>query len=344
MTLFVSLLVLAFLICVHEFGHFLAAKLADIKVEEFSIGLGPLLLQVKRGPDATAYSLRALPLGGYVKMAGMGQQEDHPKGFKKKPLGARFGVIAAGSLTNFLLAVVLFVFTFSVIGIPSLSRANVVGGVIPGTPAARAGLQAGDRIVSVAGVPTKTWDEVAARIHARPERLTAVVVERAGERRTFYLVPRRDPETGVGQIGIKRALVWRRQGFVRAVALGLEQSYTFAQQVVRALVGMAAGTVSPREVTGPVGITQMIGEAARGGLGYLLTLTAILSINLALVNLLPIPALDGSRLLFLAVEAVRKRPLDPEKENLIHLVGFALLMFLVIIITYNDLVRLFSGG
>ncbi len=343
MFVLIAVLVLGFLICIHELGHFLAAKLADIQVDEFSIGFGPNIFSFQPAASSTKYSFRCLPLGGFVKMAGMDPSDDHAKGFNKKPLGKRIAVIFAGSATNFLVAILLFIFTFSIIGVPAPSNSNLIGEVIPGSPAAQIGLKPGDRIIQIDETPTKNWEEIAVNIHKKAQQKTRLLIERGGQRYAFFITPELNPQLQVGQIGIRQNLVWEKQNFFNAVKLGLKQAFGFAHVILQGLFGMVTGTVPPAEIAGPIGITKMIGEAAQGGAGYLLSFTAILGINLALINLLPIPALDGSRLVFLFVEGIRGKPIDLEKENFIHLIGFALLMVLILLITYNDLVRLLTG-
>lgn len=343
MFIIVSILVLGFLICIHEIGHFVVAKIVGIHVDEFSIGFGPKLLGFQVSHDSTLYSLRLLPLGGYVKMAGMEPQDTRTNGFNNRPLRDRIAVISAGPLMNFIVAVLLFILTFSFIGIPVPSNSNVIGDVIQGSPASEAGLKPGDRIISVNGVATSKWDDIAENIHKSSNKRTKIEVLRDNRKLTLYVTPQYDPNYKVGQIGIRQNIIWQKQNFFDAVKLGLDRAFGFAQLILHGIFGMATGTVPPKDIAGPVGITQMIGEAAKGGLGYLLSFTAILGINLALVNLLPIPALDGSRLLFLIIEGIRGKALDPKKENFIHLIGFALLIVLIIIITYNDLVRLLTS-
>lgn len=344
MFVILSLLVLGFLIVVHELGHFAVARMIGIDVDEFSIGFGPKLISIKSKRNQTKYSLRLIPLGGYVKMAGMEPDDDRINGFNKKPLKARLAVISAGSLTNFFMAIVLFIIVFSLIGIPIPSNANIIGDIIAGSPAARAGLKAGDRIIKVNDVDTPSWDDIATKIHHSDGQKIKLTIERNSRTYILYITPQYDPKTQISQIGIRQGIIWKRQSFFQAVSLGMERAFGFSKLILLGILGMITGSISPNEIAGPVGITQMIGDAAREGLGYLMSFTAILGINLAVVNLLPIPALDGSRLLFLCVEGIRGKPIDPQKENLIHLIGFALLMVLFLLITYNDLVRILTGG
>lgn len=336
MTIILALLVFSLLIVAHELGHFLVAKRAGIKVEEFAIGMGPALLKFKRGE--TIYSLRAFPFGGFNRMAGMeGQGEEDPRGFNKQPVLRRMAVIAAGSGMNFVLAVGLFVFIFMVLGIPK--DVNVIGRVEPGRPADLAGLKPRDKVLSIGGVPVDSWTAMVREIYQRPEEDIVLEIERGGQRQKITVKSERDPRSGVGMIGI--GPLWERQGFWRSIHLGFSQAVAITAMIIVSLVQMLTGRVAP-EVVGPVGIVQMVGQAATFGLANVLNFTAVLSLDLGLINLLPVPALDGSRLVFLSWEWIRGRPIDPAKENMIHLIGFALLMGLLILITYQDLLRLFS--
>ncbi|BCV21125.1 RIP metalloprotease RseP [Moorella sp. Hama-1] len=336
MTIILALIMFSVLVLVHEGGHFLAAKRAGIKVEEFAIGMGPALMQGKKGE--TTYSLRAFPLGGFNRMAGMeGPDLDDPRGFNRQPVYKRMVVIGAGSGMNFLLALVLFIMVFMVLGIPA--DVNVVGRVEPGMPAAQAGLSPGDRILQVNNTPVSTWREMVDLINKHPGEKLTLLVERGGQQRQVTLTSTRDPQSGVGLIGI--GPTWERQGLWRSITLGTRQAVEITRLIILSLVQMVTGKVAA-EVVGPVGIVQLVGQAATYGLANVLSFMAVLSLDLGIINLLPVPALDGSRLVFLGLEAVRGRPINPEKENFIHLIGFALLMGLLILITYQDLIRIFS--
>ncbi|ADU51124.1 membrane-associated zinc metalloprotease [Thermaerobacter marianensis DSM 12885] len=337
-----TIAVFALLIVIHELGHFWAAKRSGVLVHEFALGFGPRLAYVRRGE--TEYSLRLLPLGGFVRMAGMQPDEEGledvppPRRFLGRPLGDRLKIIAAGPVMNVVLAVVLFTLVFAVIGVP-VAR-PVVGEVVAGYPAAEAGLRPGDRIVAIDGQPVESWEQVVEGIQGAGQRPVEITVRRGEATLTVRVTPRPDPQRpGVGVVGIRPQVETARTGVVEAVVRGAQATYQVAAGFVLALVHLITGQ-GGFDIIGPVGIGRQIGEAARVGLSQVVLLAAVLSANLALVNLLPIPALDGGRLLFLAVEAVRGRPVDPEQENLIHFVGFALLMLLAIVITYRDLLRL----
>ncbi len=334
MSIILALLVFSVLIVVHEGGHFLAAKRAGIRVDEFAVGMGPALWQFKKGE--TVYSLRAFPLGGYNRIAGMeGPETSDPRGFNRQPLFKRMGVIAAGSGMNFLLAVVLFILTYMVLGVPA--DYNIIGRVEPGKPAAAAGLQPGDRVLAINNISVDSWTQMVELINSHPETEISLLIERQGQREEVTVTTIKDPQSGVGLIGIGPS--WERQGFWRSIIMGFRQSIAITVLIIVSLVQMVTGQV-PADVVGPVGIVQLVGEAATFGLANLLIFTAVLSVNLGLINLLPIPALDGSRLVFLSIEGIRGRPIEPEKENFIHLIGFALLFGLLIIITYQDIMRI----
>ncbi|MBS3976520.1 MAG: RIP metalloprotease RseP [Syntrophomonadaceae bacterium] len=335
-TALAAILIFGLLIATHELGHFLVAKMVGIRVHEFSIGMGPVVLSWKRGE--TIYSLRLLPIGGFNRMAGMesGDLQD-PRGFNTRSVLQRMAVIASGSLMNFLLAIILFIFVFMGIGVPS--NTTTIGGLLPGRPAEEAGFQVGDRIVSINNTNVNTWGQLVEVIHKNPGQKLQVMVERDQQSLLIPVVPELDPQNKVGLIGIEQT--WVKLGLFSSILLGVQQALAVAALIITSLIKMITGQL-PAEVAGPVGIVQMAGEAARLGLANVLNFAGLLSLNLGIINLFPIPALDGSRLLFLGIEGIRGRPVNPEKENIIHLVGFALLIFLMLVITYQDLLRLFS--
>lgn len=330
----VTVLILGLLIFVHELGHFLVAKMVGIRVHEFALGMGPLVWSRKSGE--TLYSLRALPIGGFNRMAGMDPEEPYdPRGFNTRTVGQRMGVIAAGSLMNFLLAILLFVIFFMGIGI--ISNSNRISGVLEGSPAEAAGLQAGDRIVAVDGKETPTWEQLTSAIRSRPNEEIVLTVMRGEEERQIVLQTLRDEEENVGLIGVKPSV--EKKGFFESIWLGATYSVSLIVLILQQLFLMIGGQVPP-EVAGPVGMVQIVGEAVNFGIGTIIQFTAMLSLNLGLINLFPIPALDGSRLVFLAVEGLRGRPINPEKENFLHFLGFVLLIGLMILITYQDIWRI----
>ena len=261
MFVLIALLVLGFLIFVHELGHFTVAKLSGMPVDEFSLGFGPEIVGWKWGE--TKYSLRLLPLGGYNKIAGMEPNDDRPDGFNHKPLTARMGVILAGSLSNLLFAVLIFVILFSVIGVPTASNANLIGDIMAKSPADHAGLQPGDRIVMIDGRKTSTWDDVAANIHSQGTRPVTLLIERKGQDYSLVITPEYDPNSKSSLIGIVPSSVWVKQGFILAVQSGLQESYGWLVQILQSLVQMFTGKVQMQDLSGPVGIVVLLDNQAR---------------------------------------------------------------------------------
>lgn len=348
-TLIASIIIFGLIIFVHEFGHYSFAKISGIRVEEFALGMGPKVVSFKRGE--TLYSLRAFPLGGFCKMSGETGNEDYsptraydPKRFDQKPILSRMAVIVGGPLMNFLLAALLLTLIFTVLGVPK-DYTNAIGEVVAGTPAEEAGLKSGDKILEIDGNPVESWSNLVEIIHAKPEKEISLKIERADKQFVVNVVPSLDPQSNTGKIGITPGEAkWERIGFAAGIKEGITRTYQITFLTIAGLIEMIRGKVSTEGIAGPVGIIQIIGESARYGFVYLANLTAVISINLGLINLLPIPALDGSRLIFLMLEAVRGRPVNPSKENFVHLVGFVLLMVLMVLITYKDILKLSTGN
>ena len=337
-TFFASVFVFGLLIFFHELGHFAVAKLMGIKVHEFSVGFGPKIFGMPRGE--TTYNLRLLPLGGFVRMAGMDPTDkedfDDEKGFNKKSILQRMAVISAGPIMNFFLAALLLAFIFMAQGFPTAT--TKVEKVIPDFPAEKIGLMPGDRIIAIDGQTTNTWDQVAQYINGHPGTEIHLTVQRDEVKRSFDIVPTKD-ESGAGKIGIYPAQEMQKQGFFTALYSGAEYTVRVTGLIL-SFIGKMFVHEAPADLGGPVRVIWEIGQAVDSGFYHLLQLAAFLSINLGLFNLFPIPALDGSRVVFLFWEALRGKPVDPSREGFIHLVGFGLLLLLMVVITYNDVLTL----
>jgi regulator of sigma E protease len=346
----------------HEFGHFVAARRVGIEVREFSLGFGPKLLSFG-GPESmfnrrvqqnvkgreelipTEYALRLIPFGASVRMTGeeIGDAPS-PYSYASKTPGQKAMVAFSGPFMNVVLAVIIFILAYTMIGVPQPLNQALVGGIVAGKPADRAGIKPGDRIVAINGQRVETWDEMVAIVSkSEPGKAISLQTERAGSYRTIQVKPEKNEQTNSSIIGITAKYRLQKQGLVQGVKLGFLNTYYTTGEILKGVFSLATGNVSTKDLAGPVGITKMIGEAAESGILTLLGFTALLSINLGIFNLLPIPALDGSRMVFALVEAVRRRPIEPERENLVHLIGFALLMLLLTFVTYNDIVRLVKG-
>lgn len=328
------------LVTFHELGHFLAGRAAGVYVHEFAVGMGPVIFS--RQAAETRYTLRLIPVGGFTRFAGEeGKDRDEDVDIPQHRLlnaqspGRKAMIVAFGPIANLLIASLAFMAVFSVVG---LNRpTTTISEVMPGYPAESVGILAGDVIVSVAGVATPSWEEMTATVQPRASKATEIVVRRKHEDLKFTVTPLN--VNGVGVIGVRPEFAVARLGLLHGLAEGLRETFIVSIEWVRGIFGMLIGKIAP-EVTGPVGITQILGEAAKTGAGELLYLLGALSANLGLFNLLPVPALDGSRLIFAGVEAVTRKPIDPDKESFIHFVGFFLLMALFVVITYKDILRL----
>ena len=340
-TIIVAILFFGVLIFIHELGHFIAAKLNGVGVYEFSLGMGPKLFSVKR--RETAYSLRLFPIGGYVKMVGEDEEAYSPDSFSQKSVWRRLTVLFAGPFMNFVLAIIVFVIIYSLIGAVDT---NKIGTVVADSPAAVAGIMDGDVIKSINGKKINNWYAVQNTMQTVSDGTAVpVVVLRGGTEMTFSVTPYYGPvnedDNYPWKIGITNAVV--RYNFFTAIGIGFQQTYEFTKQLLVALFQMITGQI-PAEVTGPVGIVNILGDAIQANIRTVLMLLAILSINLGVVNLLPLPALDGGRMVFLLVEGVRGKPMNPEREGMVHFIGLLALFALMIIITYQDIARLITGG
>jgi len=339
----IALIIIAILILFHELGHFIAARRIGIPVYEFSLGFGYKLISVKKGE--TEYSLRLIPLGGFVRMAGEEPGDmASPDGFNTRTPLEKMRVSFAGPFMNFVLAALIFIYTYAVIGVPQPMNDAIIGEVIKDKPAYQAGLKPGDKILAINDQKITSWNNFVETIQKNPAgKSLQLTISRNQETKTLSLTPVKNESTGKSIVGVYSQVTFERQGILTAVKLGFVQTYQMTVAMLTGLGMLFTGGVSTADLAGPVGITNMVGEAARSGFVYLLSFTAFLSINLGILNLLPIPALDGSRIVFAMVEAIRRKPMDPEKEGYIHWIGFLFLMLIMLLATYNDIVRLIKG-
>ncbi len=348
-TILAFIFVLGLLIFVHELGHFLVAKLVGIRVERFSLGYPPRMIGKKIGD--TDYCISWLPLGGYVKMAGMIDEsldekiEGQPWEFQSKPIWQRALVIAAGPIMNILLTMVLFAGITYYMGVPDESvqtPASVVGDVQMRTPADSLGLQKGDRVLSVNGTPVQTWEDMTTEIRRYPEQRIVIAWDRNGVPMQGEVLPRRDPTDGISRIGIAPLIPYRDAGIGESMSHGVNYTVFLTRLFVISISRLITGEESIKaSLAGPVAIAVMAGDSARSGFDTLLRFTALISLNLAILNLLPIPVLDGGHLLFLLLELILRRPVSVRIRVIVQQVGMALLMALMVFILFNDIRRFF---
>lgn len=419
-TIITFLIVFGVLVIVHEFGHFFFAKRSGILVREFSIGMGPKLI-AHMGKDGTTYTLRLLPIGGYVRMAGLEDEETElspgmplsveltPKNevrrinvskkvqlpnsipmelisadlvddlvikgyvngdesqemtykvqhdatvieengtevriaprdvqFQSAKLGSRILTNFAGPMNNFILTVVLFIALAFLQGGVAVYNTNQIGEVQENSPAATAGLEDNDTILAVDGKKISSWDDLTNTVTKKPGKELTVLIEQDGKEKTVQMTPKTVKSNGekVGQIGVGP---YMKTGFGDKVIGGLTQSWDMVKRIFSALGSLFTG-FSLDKLGGPVMMYQMSAEASRAGVKTVIYLMALLSVNLGIVNLLPIPAFDGGKILLNLIEGIRGKPLDPDKEGMITMIGFGFIMLLMILVTWNDIQRLF---
>ena len=419
-TIITFLIVFGVLVIVHEFGHFFFAKRSGILVREFSIGMGPKLI-AHMGKDGTTYTLRLLPIGGYVRMAGLEDEETElspgmplsveltPKNevqrinvskkvqlpnsipmelisadlvddlvikgyvngdesqemtykvqhdatvieengtevriaprdvqFQSAKLGSRILTNFAGPMNNFILTVVLFIALAFLQGGVAVYNTNQIGEVQENSPAATAGLEDNDTILAVDEKKISSWDDLTNTVTKKPGKELTVLIEQDGKEKTVQMTPKTIKSNGekVGQIGVGP---YMKTGFGDKVIGGLTQSWDMVKRIFSALGSLFTG-FSLDKLGGPVMMYQMSAEASRAGVKTVIYLMALLSVNLGIVNLLPIPAFDGGKILLNLIEGIRGKPLDPEKEGMITMIGFGFIMLLMILVTWNDIQRFF---
>lgn len=415
-TLLAFIIVFGTIVIIHELGHFVFAKRAGILVREFAIGFGPKLFSHKKGE--TLYSVRVLPLGGYVRMAGedpeisdvktgkevaLRQNErgevthillnpelaggnaargrvmdidlerdlyvllaDEDGGetryavareavvvtergamqiapldrqFSAKSVGARALTLFGGPLFNIVLAVILFIAYFAIVGVPDYVK---FGEISKDSPAAAAGLKTGDRVLAVDGKKVESGADFTTFIQERGGEAISLKLERNGQAFTTNVTPKYEEEHEKYIIGVIPEVVNKPADVVTAFKMGFVHPYNMTLAIFDGFRIMLTGQAQLNDLTGPVGIADFTGKIAATGFANSLQWTGFLSLYLGIFNLLPVPALDGSRLLFVGIEAVRGKPIDPQKEGMVHLIGFALLMMLMLVVTYNDIMRLIS--
>lgn len=415
-TVIAFILMFGLLVSVHEWGHLIFAKRAGMLAREFAIGFGPKIFSFTR--NETLYTIRLLPIGGYVRVAGddpeiielkpghhiglefneegkvdkiiVNNKDKHPNAhlieveavdldhdlyidgyavgdeedmqrfpvdekaffimdemetqiapfdrqFASKTVGQRAMQLFAGPMMNFVLAIVIFIILGLVQGVPS---DRIIGEVQPNSPAEEAGIIPGDQIIQVEGNSISTWQEFTSIIQENAGKGIDIVVKRDDHTESLTVTPKEIAieDVKIGQVGVTLAL---EKSFFKTFKYGFQQTYETTTLILENLFLLITGQLSIEMLSGPVGIYDATDQVVKTGFMNFLMWTAMLSINLGIINLVPLPALDGGRLLFVGIEAVRGKPVDPQKEGLVHVIGFALLMLLMIVVTWNDIQRLF---
>ncbi|WP_368654849.1 RIP metalloprotease RseP [Ornithinibacillus sp. 4-3] len=416
-TIIAFIFMFGLLVFVHEFGHLILAKRTGMLAREFAIGFGPKIFSFTK--NETLYTIRLLPLGGYVRVAGedpeiielkpghhvglefdengkvakiiVNNKSKHPNAriieiekvdlnhelmiegyeidepsellrfevkrdaffvmdetetqiapydrqFASKSVGQRAAQLFAGPFMNFLLAIVIFIILGVAYGVPS--EQAIIGEVVDDSPAAEAGFQSGDKVIQIDDQAITTWEEFTTIVRESPEEELQMTVERDGQQENLLVIPQAETAENItfGQVGVQLAF---EKSLWKSLTNGVSQTYETTKLILTNLFMLVTGQLSIEMLSGPVGIYDVTDQVVQTGLHNFLMWTAMLSINLGIINLIPLPALDGGRLLFIGIEAVRGKPIDPQKEGMVHFFGFALLMLLMIIVTWNDIQRLF---
>ena len=329
------------LVGIHELGHFATARLFGIQIDEFSIGFPPRIWRRRR--NGTLYSIGALPLGGYVRMLGENGDSEDPRSFGAKPAWQRAIVLCAGAFMNFIGALTLFFLVFTVAPIPE--HPALIESIQPHSPAV-GHFQPGDLVTAIDGTPISSWDDLQRLVPCHAGSPTTFSVKRHSHRLLITVTPRLHPPPKQGRVGIFNKVTDSRSDGATALRRTLQQPGDFLGSIGALFHPPACAP--PEGVTGPVGIARATGDAANSantlGMGPVLDLTAYISLNLAFVNLLPFPALDGGRLLFVILGAARRRRIDPQREALIHLAGFAILLLFILAVSGHDIAQWLDGG
>lgn len=344
-TLLVLIFILGLLVLIHEFGHFIFAKKSGVHIYEFSIGMGPIILK-KIGKDNIQYSIRALPIGGYVQMAGEVSEDDKeiPKdkfmcnktGFQK------FLILVAGVTFNFLLAFVLLFVSALIWGSSALKP--VVGEVAKGYPIAQAGIEKGDTILAINNKKVRTWDkaQILLNLKTKNDYYTFKVKKVNGDIKEYKVKPKKETvdnqERKVFGIQVDTK---KEYGFIPAIKYSVLKFGSVINSMAVVIVNLFTGHLGINALSGPVGIYGVVGQSITAGIQQIIYLIAFLSINLGFINVLPFPAFDGGRILFLIIEKIKGSPVNAKVENMFHTVGFILLMLLMVYITLQDIIKLF---
>ncbi len=352
MSIIITLLIFCVIVVIHEGGHFAAARLSGVTVEEFAVGIGPTAASAKLGK--TVYSLRWLPLGGFCRMADYSDEETGKVGFLDISVYKRIFICAAGPFMNFLLAVIVLSFLNFAVQYQTTEIKNVSRGY----PAAEAGIMAGDRVTHINGERIRIYSELSYKINESGNNAINITVERAGQSLDFVIAPKLDDD-GVYRLGIlpesKSGFLYPVEGLPKtelaeSVYCGFFEMFFLIKMTAVGLVQLFTARLSMDSVAGPIGLTAVIGEVYSQSVSVsilimiisMLNITALLSANLGIMNLLPIPALDGGKILVYLIEVVRRKPIAPEKEGIINLIGAIFIMGLGVLVAFHDIFNIFS--
>ena len=334
MTIFLVILLFIILIFPHELGHFVAAKLCGVQVNEFAFGMGPVILK-KQGKE-TLYSIRAFPVGGFCAMEGEDTEEatENPRAFNNKSWWKKIIILVAGAAMNIIIAFLVMIFAAVYMGTPT----TTINSVTDGGAASMAGIQAGDKIVRVSDSRVDSWEEFVGCIQKeiKADKTISITVERNGKEKTFSLSPQRQ-KNGKYVIGVVSK---QRHNLFIGMKNGMASTVKMTKALFESFKMLFTSKEAINQVSGPVGMIKIVSDAAGLGVFYYLYLVALISLNLAIFNLLPLPALDGGRIIFVIIRMFTGRAISDKVEARVHMIGMALLLTLTVFVTWNDTMRL----
>jgi regulator of sigma E protease len=320
------------LIIPHEWGHLIVAKLCGVKVNEFSVGMGPLLFKTQKGE--TQYSVRLLPLGGYCAMEGEEEAVDDPRSYSSKTPLQKIAILLAGVTMNVLIAILAITISYAVAGMPS----NTLGSVTPDSPAEAAGIRAGDKIIMVDGTETRTWNEVVAAIdeYHKGDKME-IVYRRDGKTQTAFLTPAYDEKEQRFMVGIVAGVT---RNPAQCLSGGIKTTWEINKMMIGAFQSMIKNGIGKDDVSGPVGLVRVVNQSASYGFTSYMMLLALVSLNLAFFNIIPIPGLDGGKIFFILLKLISGGRINDDMEYKATVVGMALLIALFVFVTYNDIMNI----
>ncbi|WP_283593034.1 RIP metalloprotease RseP [Paraclostridium bifermentans] len=332
-TILIAILAFGVIVFIHELGHFLFAKKAGVRIHEFAIGMGPKIYSFKKGE--TVYSIRLLPLGGYVAMEGEDGDSHDPRAFGNKSILQRASILFAGPFFNIILTAVILAGIYMYQGMPSTTLKDVIDGSV----AQKAGIQVGDTITEINGNDIKNWNELSKNIQDSKGKELKLTIDRNGKEKEIEVTP--ESKEGNYIIGIYPEY---KKDILGSFGMAIKSTIAMLSQMIAFLGKLITGNLPgglEGSVAGPIGVISIVADATKVGVINVLYLAAVISLNLGVLNLLPIPALDGGRLFFLFIEFLRGgKKIDPEKEGMVNLIGFGALMVFMLFVTYKDIVRL----